>query len=470
MPAEDFLRYGTAALEWLNSYYAHVESLPVVASVQPGDIRNLLPPTGPEIGEAFEKIMADMDRVILPGTTHWQSPNFYAYFPSNISGPSILAELLSAGMSVQGMLWKTGPACTEVETHVLDWLVYAMDLPKSFLSTESGGGVIQDTASSAVLCAVIAAREKATDGDSNSNGLMTPLVAYASSETHSSVEKAIRIAGIGSKNFRVVDVDKNFAMRPDHLQKMISDDRVAGRQPFFVCATVGTTSSNAVDPVRPIGEVCRRENVWFHVDAAMSGTVALCPEHRYLFDGLEYADSYNFNPHKWMMTNFDCSVLYVQRKSDLIESLSINPEYLHTKEYATGLAADYRDWQVPLGRRFRALKLWFVLRYYGTEGLKYHIRYHIALTRLIQHKVQEDPDFEVVVPAVLNMFCFRLRKGRSKTEALLAAINETGRAYMTHTIIGEDYVIRWCVGQAQTRMRHVLETWDIVQRLKQHIA
>src|SRR6266852_5147662 len=306
MSPEEFRRQGHAVVDWIADYYSRVESFPVLARVQPGEIRAQLPRHPPQQGEPFERVFADVDRIILPGITHWQSPNFYAYFPTSTSGPAILGDLLSTGLGVQGMLWSTSPACTELETHVLDWLVPMLGLPEKFLSSSTGGGVIQDTASSAVLCALLAGRERATNFTSNQKGCDGRLVAYASSETHSSLKKAAMIAGIGRANLRLIEVDKDFAMRPEALARQIETDKSAALIPCFVCATVGTTSSNAIDPVAEIGRICRQHNLWLHVDAAMSGIAALCPEFRRIHNGVELVDSYCFNPHKWMFTNFDC--------------------------------------------------------------------------------------------------------------------------------------------------------------------
>jgi aromatic-L-amino-acid decarboxylase len=370
MSAEEFRKHGRATVDWIADYLARVESLPVLSRVQPGEIRAALPTAAPHDGEAFERILADLDRIILPGITHWQSPRFFAYFPANASGPAILGELLSAGLGVQGMMWATSPACTELETHVLDWLVEMLGLPRQFDSRGRGGGVIQDTASSATLCALLAAREKTTGWRSNAQGCDPRLVAYVSSQTHSSIEKAVRIAGLGSEQLRRIDVDESFALRPDALERQLAADRAAGFQPCFVCATIGTTSSNAIDPLPAIGRLCAREGVWLHVDAAMSGTAALCPEFRFIHDGLEHADSYCFNPHKWMFTNFDCDCFYVADREALIRTLSILPEYLRNRATDSGHVFDYRDWHVPMGRRFRALKLWFVMRWYGGAGVR----------------------------------------------------------------------------------------------------
>ena len=297
MNLEDFRKYGYAVIDWIADYYNNIESLPVLSKVKPGQIRASLPPEPPLKGEAFESILNDVNKLILPGVTHWQSPNFFAFFPANVSAPSIFGDLISSGLGVQGMIWMTSPACTELETHVLDWLIDILGLPAKFKSGGTGGGVIQDTASSSSLCALLAARERATDYKTNKHGCDGRLIAYASTQAHSSIEKAVKIAGIGSENLRLIDVDDTFALSPDALEEQIKKDRQAGFTPFFVCATVGTTSSNAMDPLPEIGRICREEGLWLHVDGAMSGTAAVCPEFRFIHDGLELADSYCFGIH-----------------------------------------------------------------------------------------------------------------------------------------------------------------------------
>jgi aromatic-L-amino-acid decarboxylase len=404
-----------------------------------------------------------VERLILPGITHWQSPNFYAYFPGNTSGPAILGELMSAGLGVQGMLWATSPACTELETHVLDWVAGMLGLPDRFKSTATGGGVIQDSASSAVLCAVLAARERATQHRSNQHGCDGRLVAYASTQTHSSIEKAVKIAGLGSEQLRSVEVDDTFAMRPEALARQIEQDRQAGLVPAFVCATIGTTSSNAIDPVPEIGEIARANGLWLHVDAAMSGTAAICPEFRYLHAGLEGADSYAFNPHKWMLTNFDCDCFYVANREALVRALTVLPEYLRNPATESGAVIDYRDWQVPLGRRFRALKLWFVIRHYGVEGLQHHIRQHVALAQEFARWVADSSDFELAVQPPLNLVCFRHTGGDEFNRRLLERLNRSGKIYLTHTTLDGLYTLRLCVGGTHTGERHVREAWRLIQ-------
>ena len=470
MPPDDFRRWGHEVVDWIADYHQRVGDLPVLSQVKPGDLRAALPPSAPEHGEPFDAILRDVDRLIVPGLTHWQSPNFFAFFPSNTSGPSILGELLSAGLGVQGMLWATSPACTELESHVLDWLLDMLGLPAKFKSTVAGGGVIQDTASSAVLATLIAARERATGGTANQTGCDGQLVAYASTQTHSSLEKAMGIAGLGRANLRLLEVDETFALRPAALAAAIAQDRAAGRKPFFACATIGTTSSNAMDPLRETGRICREQSLWFHVDGAMSGTAALCPEFRWIQDGLEFADSYAFNPHKWMFTNFDCDCLWVADRAALIRAFSILPEYLRNQATQSGAVIDYRDWHVQLGRRFRALKLWFVIRHYGVEGLRHHVRRHVELAQQLAGWVKADADFELAAPAPLNLVCFRHRAGDNFNQRLLAHLNASGALYLTHTKLADRYTLRLCVGQTHTEAEHVERAWKLIRETAMQVA
>jgi len=462
MSPDEFRRHGYAVIDWIADYYGRVEALPVLSQVKPGEIRAALPPTPPLQGETFEAILADVEKLI-PGITHWQSPNFYAYFCSNASGPSMLGDLLSSGLGVQGMLWSTSPACTEVETLMMDWLAGMLGLPKKFLSTNSGGGVIQDTASSASLAALLAGRERATSFASNQLGCDGKLVAYTSSQAHSSIEKAMMIAGLGRENLRLIEVDLDFAMSPDELARRIAEDKRAGLVPCFVCATVGTTSSNAMDPIEKIGAICREQNIWLHVDAAMSGTAALCEEFRWIQNGLEFADSYCFNPHKWMFTNFDCCAFFVADRKALIQTLSVLPEYLRNQATDSGAVFDYRDWHVQLGRRFRSLKLWFVIRHYGIEGLQHHIREHIRLAHKFTGWIRADPRFELAAPVPLNLVCFRHRGGDAINQALMEQLNRSGDIYLTHTKLDGKFTLRLCVGQMNTVERHVSHAWKRIQ-------
>ncbi len=468
MSPNEFRRHGREVIDWIADYMERVEKLPVLAQVKPGEIRARLPEHPPQLGEPFEAILKDVHDIILPGVTHWQSPNFFGYFPCNNSGPSILGELLSAGLGVQGMLWATSPACTELETLVLDWLVEALGLPETFRSTGSGGGVIQDTASSATLCAILAARERADvrqpfQADNAAGGRAGKpdvLVAYASTQAHSSIEKGLRIAGLINESFRRIEVDGNCAMRLDRLANAIEDDIAAGRKPFFVCATTGTTSSLAFDPLRAIGEICRRHAIWLHVDAAMAGTAAICHEFRAMHEGLELADSYCFNPHKWMFTNFDCSCFYIADRGPLIAALGILPEYLRNQATQSGQVIDYRDWQIPLGRRFRALKLWFVLRSFGIEGIQDRIRHHVALAHELAGWIGTDSCFELAAPVTLNLVCFRHRAGDDATQRVLDRVNASGKLFISHTRLNDRLTLRFCVGQTNTERRHVAAAWE----------
>jgi aromatic-L-amino-acid decarboxylase len=459
MTPEEFRRHGHAVVDWIADYQARIESFPVLSQVKPGEIRAALPADPPAQGEPFDALLQDVDRLILPGVTHWQSPNFFAYFPCNASGPGILGDLLSSGLGVQGMLWSTSPACTELETHVMNWLVGMLGLPQKFLSSSTGGGVIQDTASSAALCALLAARERATNYVSNKKGCDGRLVAYASTQTHSSLQKAAMIAGIGVENLRLIEVDQSLAMQPEALARQIEADLRAGLTPFFVCATVGTTSSNAMDPIAAIGEICCRHNLWLHVDAAMSGTAMLCPEFRHLQNGVELADSYNFNPHKWMFTSFDCNCFWVADRKALIQTLSILPEYLRNQATESGAVIDYRDWHIQLGRRFRSLKLWFVIRHYGVEGLQHHIRQHVKLAQQFGDWVREDDRFELAAPAPLNLVCFRHKGGDAANQTVMDRLNRSGDLFLTHTKLNGKLTLRLCVGQTNTQARHVEKAW-----------
>lgn len=465
MTAEEFRRHGKEVVDWIADYYEQIESFPVMSRVKPQEIRASLPEHPPQQGEMFGVMLRDVEKLILPGITHWQSPNFFGFFPSNTSFPSILGEMLSSGLGVQGMLWATSPACTELETLMLDWLVEMLALPQKFLSASKGGGVIQDTASNSSLCALLAARERATQYTSNERGCNGKLVAYTSAQAHSSIEKAAKIAGIGRANLRLIDVDQNFAMKSEALAAQVESDVAAGLIPFFVCATVGTTSSNAMDSLRSIGKLCGQRRIWLHVDAAMSGTAALCPEFRWIHDGLDSADSYCFNPHKWMFTNFDCDCFYVADRNGLIRTMSVLPEYLRNKATESGAVIDYRDWHVQLGRRFRSLKLWFVIRHYGIEGLQHHIRRHVQLAQEFASWVRADQQFELVAPVPLNLVCFRHRGGDEINQQVLDRLNQSGEIYLTHTRLNDRLVLRMSIGQANTELRHVEHAWNCIREV-----
>lgn len=460
--ADEFRRAGHDLVDWIAGYWERIEDFPVLSRVAPGEIRGRLPAHPPAAPETFEAMLADVEELILPGVTHWQSPSFFGFFPANASPPAVLGELLSAGLGVQGMLWATSPASTELETHVLDWLVEMCGLPDRFRSDGAGGGVIQDSASSATLVALLAARERATGLRSNEEGLRGGLVAYTSTQGHSSIEKAARVAGLGSGGLRMIEVDGAYALRADALEAAIVTDRAAGLTPAFVAATIGTTSSTAIDPVRDIGEVCRRHGVWMHVDGAYAGTAAVLPEMRWIQDGLELADSYCFNPHKWMLTNFDCTAFYVADRSHLIRTLSVLPEYLRNQASESGAVFDYRDWQVPLGRRFRALKLWFVIRAYGVDGIRAYVRHHIELARELAGWVESHPDFELAAPAPLGLVCLRHVGGDEVNQRILDTANASGELYLTHTRLHGKLTLRMAVGGTRTERRHVEAAWTAI--------
>lgn len=436
----------------------------IVPDVEPGDVRAMLPAHPPTEPESWADVMADVERVVVPTITHWQHPNWFAYFPANTSYPSILGELLSAGLGVQGMSWITSPACTEIETLMLDWMQELLDLPATFRSTsERGGGVIQGSASEAALVAILAARWKATAGSVNTNGDTSRLTAYISAHAHSALEKGLRIAGIGTDRVRIIDHDEHFGMRPDALAAAVEADVQGGFVPFFVCATHGTTSSMAFDPTAAIAHVCDQHDIWLHVDGAMSGIAALVPEYRWVNDGMDRVASYATNPHKWMGVNFDCTLFWVTDRAALLGALSILPEFLRSEAAESGRAIDYRDWQVPLGRRFRALKLWFTIRLDGVESIRERIRRDVTLTQELASWVADDDRFEVVAPHPLNLLCLRVAgPGDEPTDAVIAGINDSGAAHVTRTVLDGRSVLRVSIGARTTERVHVEAFWRLL--------
>jgi aromatic-L-amino-acid decarboxylase len=454
MSPDEFRRYGHDLVEWVANYMDTVAERPVVSTAEPGSIRAKLPAKAPEQPEPFEAILRDLDGIVMPGITHWQSPGWFGYFPANTSPPSILGELVSAGLGVQGMMWATSPAATEVEQVVADWLVDLLGLPGGWKTTGPGGGVIQISASDSTHTALVVARER-------TGGNIGQMVVYASEQAHSSIEKGTRVAGFG--HTRSIPVDENFAMRPDALKAAIETDLADGLVPVVVVSAVGTTGTTAVDPVRSIGEIARLYGLWHHVDAAYAGTAMICPEFRHHQDGLELADSYTFNPHKWMFTNFDCSLFYVADRAPLLEALSILPPYLLNKATESGQVIDYRDWHVPLGRRFRALKLWFVLRSYGAEGLRYHVREHVALAAGLSEQIEQHPRLELVAPTPFGLVSFRHVDGDEATGALAEKINDSGWAYVTPSKLDGKNFIRVSIGQTNTTAEHVDRLWELIK-------
>lgn len=460
MNNDEFRRAGHEMIDWIADYWERVEELPVLSQAAPGDIQASLPAHPPETGESWSDIMTDVEDLIVPGITHWQSPNFFAYFPANASPPSVLGELLSAGLGVQGMLWATSPACTELETQMMDWMIDLCGLPDRFRSTGAGGGTIQDSASSGALVAILSARERA-GGAAN----LRELVAYASEHAHSSMLKGARIAGLTDEQIRMVPGDASHAMDPVTLRRMMLDDIADNRTPFFVQATAGTTSSTAFDPVGVIAQICQDLGAWLHVDGAFAGVAAVAPEFRFVNAGLERADSYTFNPHKWLLTNFDCSLFYVADRAPMIAALSVVPEYLRNAATDAGSVVDYRDWQVSLGRRFRALKLWFVIRTHGAQGLASFIRSHVAMAKDFEAKIEAHPKYEVVAPTLLSLVTFRHVGGDAGNERIRDAINDGGRAYVTHTKLDDQIVLRASIGAVRTKQRHVDSLFDLLDEL-----
>ena len=461
MNKEIFKKYGYEFIDWIADYMTEVANYPVQSQVRPGMIKDKIPFDPPLESEPMERIFRDFKEIIMPGITHWQHPFWFAYFPANNSPPSILAELLTAGLGAQCMIWQTSPAAAELEEAVLEWLRKMLGLPEGMV------GTIQDTASTATLCALLTAREKATNFESNLKGLKKPLIVYASEETHSSIEKGVKIAGYGKESLHYIPTDNMFAMLPSKLEDAIIQDKNKELQPACVVATLGTTSSTAIDPLEAIGEICRRHGVWLHVDAAFAGTAAILPEKQNMLKGAENIDSFVFNPHKWMLTNFDCSAYFVKDPEMLIRTFEIHPEYLKTGMDAQ--VKNYRDWGIQLGRRFRALKLWFVIRSYGVKGLQKMVREHIRLAQMFSAWIEDHKDFELMSPVNLSLVCFRLNDGRSEealsviNSRLLESINQTGKVFLTHTSLKGKYVLRLAIGQRTTEERHVRATWDLIK-------
>ncbi len=464
MLPDEFRKYAHELVDWMAGYMENVEKYPVKSPVRPGDIFNRLPDNPPLKPESFETLMKDFEEIIMPGITHWQSPNFFAYFPANTSPPSILAEMIISTLSAQCMIWETSPAAAELEEKMMIWLRDLIGLPGNF------EGVIQDTASTSTLAAILTAREKATNFRINSEGaeFAGTLRVYCSDQTHSSVDKAVKICGIGRKNLVKIPVRNDFSMDTDKLREAVESDLKNGYIPCCVVATLCTTGTTAVDPLRAIGEICTRNNIWLHVDAAMGGTALILPEFQWMLDGREYIDSLVFNPHKWMFTNFDCSAFFVRHPENLIRTFEILPEYLKTR--TRGKVNDYRDWGVPLGRRFRAMKLWSVIRMYGVEGLREKIRYHVKIAANLAEMISKEADFEILAPVVINVVCFRYKPEGAEedhvnklNEKLNHQLNDTGRIYLTHTVIDCKYTLRMVTGQTNVTMEHVEKAWDLIK-------
>jgi len=465
MKPDEFRKHAHKLVEWMAGYMENVENYPVKSSVGPGEIFNQIPDSPPLHSESFDSLMRDFDEIIMPGITHWQNPNFFAYFPANTSPSSILAEMLIATLGSQCMIWETSPAATELEEKMMIWIRDLIGLPSGF------EGVIQDSASTATLAAILTAREKISHFSINNEGAeyAGTLKVYCSDQTHSSVEKAVKICGIGRNNLVKISVKEDFSMDPLKLREAIIDDKKRGHIPCCVVATIGTTGTTAVDPLRAIGEICMENGIWFHVDAAMAGTALILPEFQWMLDGREYIDSFVFNPHKWMFTNFDCTAYFVKDAGLLIKTFEMLPEYLKTR--TRGKVNDYRDWGVPLGRRFRALKLWSVIRSYGTEGLREKIRYHISLAARLSEMISKETDFETIAPVIISVVCFRYNPAgytedqiNALNEKLNHLLNDSGKLYLSHTVLNGRYTLRMVTAQTNVTLKHVKKAWDLIKK------
>jgi len=469
MTHEEFRAHAHELVDWMADYLEGIERFPVRSPVGPGDTVNNLPASPPQAGEPFERILGDFNNLIVPGITHWQHPSFFAYFPANSSPPSVLAEMLTATLGAQCMSWATSPAATELEERVMEWLREMTGLPESFT------GVIHDTASTATLSAILSARESRTQFLINERGFSPEMrfTVYCSTETHSSVEKAVKIAGLGRSHLRRLPVDAQYALIPRALDDAIDRDRRRGYTPLCVIATLGTTGSTAIDPLRRIGEMCSKHHLWLHVDAAFAGSALLLPELRWMLDGIEYVDSFVFNPHKWLFTNFDCTAYFVRDIETLVRTFEILPEYLKTAEKER--VNNYRDWGIQLGRRFRALKLWFVIRTYGVQGLQTRLREHIALAQRLARTIEGTTDFDLLAPVPLSLVCFRYHprniedpeRLNALNAALLEKLNQSGKVYLSHTKLDGRYALRMAIAQTNVQQRHVDDAWALVVRTAQ---
>ena len=464
MDHKEFRKYAHELVDWMADYLENVEDYPVLPDVSPGDIAKQIPTTPPKKSVGFDSIFQDFKSQILPGMTHWESPNFMAYFPGNKSKPSILAEMLTATLGAQCMQWLTSPSAAELEEQMMNWLRQMIGLPEAFT------GVIQDTASTSTLCAILTAREKKSNFQINEKGFSkeSNYVIYSSQEIHSSIDKAVKISGIGLSNLRKIEVDENFALKPSHLLQTIESDLASGLTPLCVVSAIGTTSSTAIDPIDDISEICQRYGLWHHVDAAYAGTALILPEMRWMSKGVEKADSFVFNPHKWMFTNFDCTAYFVKDPVALVNTFTITPDYLKTS--FDHEVKNYRDWGIPLGRRFRALKLWFVIREMGVEGIQQRIRDHISYSQWLKREIEKHPQFELMAPVPLNTICFRyVKNGQSEEEIekanreIMEVINKTGKLFFMQTTLNGRFSLRLAMGNTNLEMRHVEQAWSLIK-------
>lgn len=463
MDIPEFRKYAHTVVDWIADYFENIDKYPVKSQVKPNEIYAKLPENPPEDTEEMDAIFKDFKDIIIPGITHWQSPNFFAFFPANSSYPSVLGEMITAALAAQCMKWETSPAATELEEKMMNWLKQLIGLPEFFK------GVIQDSASSSTLAAILAAREKATEFRINTDGFdNSSLRVYCSAETHSSIDKAVKIAGIGHNNLVKIAVDNSFRILPDELEKAIIQDMNEGRLPVCVVATLGTTGCTAIDPLKSLAAICKKYNIWLHVDAAYAGSAMVLHDYRWIMEGIEDADSFVFNPHKWMFTNFDCSALFVKDEETLIKTFQLVPEYL--KSDLDKQVHNYSDWGVQLGRRFRALKLWFVLRSFGAENIRNTIRQHIEWGRMFENFVRDNPAFELLAPRTLNLVCFRFVNPKYSDDelndinaSLLKEINATGKMYISHTKLNGKFALRFVASQTYVRKEHIEKAWEVIR-------
>lgn len=465
----EFREWGHKMVDWISDYYENIEEYPVKSQVAPGDIFKQIPDSAPASGESMDEIWNDFQKIILPGITHWQHPGFMAYFPANTSYPSLLAEMLTSALGAQCMIWDTSPAAAELEEQMMNWLGKLIGIPSSW------EGSIQSTASEATLCAILSAREQVTDFTVNERGLQghPHFRVYASKQIHSSIEKAVKIAGLGKENFVPIETDENFAMKASSLKEAIEEDLRNGNQPLCIVSGLGTTGSTAIDPLEEISAIAAKYKVWLHIDAAYAGSVLILPEYQHLISGLEQADSFVFNPHKWLMTNFDCSAYFVKDKGALIRTFEILPEYLKTNQ--DDQVNNYRDWGIPLGRRFRALKLWFVMRNFGVEGMQKILRNHITWAQEIESDISQHPDYELMAPVPFNLICFRYAphsvdpNSWSKLNKMIVdRIKSSGSLYLTHTVLHGQYTIRLVAGQPYQTKDNLTNAWNQIQETATH--
>ncbi|TDH05258.1 hypothetical protein EPR50_G00141790 [Perca flavescens] len=472
MDAAEFRRRGKEMVDYVANYLANIEQRPVYSDVKPGYLRSLIPTEAPLEPENYEDVIKDVERVIMPGVTHWHSPYFYAYFPTASSYPAMLADMLCGAIGGMGFTWASSPVCTELEIVMLDWLGKMLKLPEHFIAGThgQGGGVIQGTASEATLMSVLAARCKAIQQVQASNPgqseaeILPKLVAYTSEQAHCSVERASLIGGV---MMRKVPTDDNYAVRGDMFKKMLEEDKAAGLIPFYLCATLGTTPSCGFDHITELGPICNKENMWMHIDAAYAGSAFICPEFRPLLNGVEFADSFNFNPHKWLLTNFDCSTMWVKKRDDIIGVFkhSDQPFYLKHEHQESGLVTDYRNWQIPHGRRFRSLKLWFVFRMYGIQGLQAHIRKQVALAKEFESLVRADKRFEICAEVIMGLVCFRLKGSNQLTELLLKRITQSREIHLVPCQLSGRFVLRFAICARTTDSRHIQQAWRHITQL-----